>query len=72
MQEIFLVLVIVQHRCQDMFIRRAGKISTALGQRPKRNQESQAGKEEVGKNRALFSLFLSIPFKCEFIEALLA
>lgn len=72
MQEIFLVLVIVQHRCQDMFIRRAGKISTALGQGPKRKQESQAGKEEVRKNRALLSLFLAIPFQYEFTEALFA
>lgn len=72
MQEIFLVLVIVQHRCQDMFIQRAGKIRTALGRRPKRNQESHAGKEEIGENRALVSPLLSIPFKCEFIEGLLA
>lgn len=70
----FVVLVIVQHRCQDMFTLRVGKISTMLGTRTQKKSRAKQGgkKKEVGKKICtLFSLLSSL-FQREFIKALLS
>lgn len=52
-----LVLVIVQHRCQNMFTLRFGKISTVQGTETQKNQERAKQKKRGWKKMVHYFLF---------------
>lgn len=61
----FLVLVIVQHGCQDMFTLRVGKISTMLGtwtQKKSRAKQEKKKKKRLGKKSVHYFLFFLFSF----------
>lgn len=66
-----LVLMIVQCRCQSMFILTVGKISTVLEDRDPKEIKKELRRKKVEQKYTLFSLLFSISFQCEFTEALL-
>ena len=57
--------MIVQHRCQDMFILRVGKISTGLGTQTEKKSRAKQ-ERETGKNLCIiFSSFLHEKYHSE-------